>query len=482
MRFTTMVLGGALTALSCGSDSAGPVERGGECDDEGAVCVAGLVCAPVTDGTARCFSPVFLRGEVTDSMDATAIEGAHVIALDDQGSAITSVAVTGPDGRYEVELPVERDAEGNPVDETFTLQSSAQGYQPFPGGLRVSLPISTADAEDSDDTHVIESTLTDVTLIALADAEDLQRISGVLSSGETDDDLAGVLVVAKGGDTVIYATTDSDGSFTLFNAPDGEYEVRAYADGLQVEPETVVVDGEAASGVALSATGESTSTVSGSIQLVNAGGADGTSVLLVVDDTFDEALVRGEAPRGLRAPGVGEPLIDGSFEISGVPDGRYVLLAAYENDDLVRDPDTNIAGTDIVRVEVAAPDPPVFVPGNVTSFKVTEALATVSPGAEAPEAVTSAPTLTWADDSSEDYYEVRVFDAFGELVWSELDVPSVSGNDTVSVEYEGPLDAGMYYQFRVQSWRQPGNGAAAPISATEDLRGVFFRPAEDGDE
>jgi hypothetical protein len=42
------------------------------------------------------------------------------------------------------------------------------------------------------------------------------------------------------------------------------------------------------------------------------------------------------------------------------------------------------------------------------------------------------------------------------------------------VSYEGPLDPGMYYQFRVSSWRQPGGGNAAAISTSEDLRGVFF--------
>jgi hypothetical protein len=69
-----------------------------------------------------------------------------------------------------------------------------------------------------------------------------------------------------------------------------------------------------------------------------------------------------------------------------------------------------------------------------------------------------------------------VFDAFGTEVWSSLMLPAVSGSDTASVQYEGPLDPGMYYQFRVTSWRAPG-GDAAPISATEDLRGVFFTPA-----
>jgi len=84
----------------------------------------------------------------------------------------------------------------------------------------------------------------------------------------------------------------------------------------------------------------------------------------------------------------------------------------------------------------------------------------------------------WADDASENWYDVRVFDAFGDEVWNALEIPEVSGSPTVSLQYEGPLEPGMYYQFRVSSWRQPGMGAAAPISTTEDLRGVFFLPPE----
>jgi hypothetical protein len=167
--------------------------------------------------------------------------------------------------------------------------------------------------------------------------------------------------------------------------------------------------------------------------------------------------------------------VSGDFSIQGVPEGRYVVLAAYENDDLVRDPDTNISGTGFVHIEVLAGEAEVVLD---ESFKVTEALATVAPGANGPETVGSAPTLEWADDSSEDWYDVRVFDAFGEEVWNSLEVPGVSGQDTVKVDYEGPLEPGMYYQFRVSSWRQPGNGDAAPISTTEDLQGVFFLPSE----
>jgi hypothetical protein len=168
--------------------------------------------------------------------------------------------------------------------------------------------------------------------------------------------------------------------------------------------------------------------------------------------------------------------VDGDFTIEGVPAGTYVVLAAYENDLLVRDPDTNIGGTGFVHIEVTAGEASF---GIADSFKVTEALAIVSPGAMGPEAVDGSPTLEWADDSSEDWYDVRVYDAFGVEVWNSLEIPGVSGSQTVTLEYGGPLDPGMYYQFRVTSWRQPGNGDPAPISSTEDLRGVFYLPASD---
>ena len=42
-----------------------------------------------------------------------------------------------------------------------------------------------------------------------------------------------------------------------------------------------------------------------------------------------------------------------------------------------------------------------------------------------------------------------------------------------AVPYGGPMEPGMYYQFRATSWRTPG-GMPGPISTTEDLRGVFY--------
>ena len=151
--------------------------------------------------------------------------------------------------------------------------------------------------------------------------------------------------------------------------------------------------------------------------------------------------------------------------IKDVPDGKYVVLAAFENDGLVRDPDLAIGGTQIVHITVAGQAQTIG-----TSFKVTGALAVVSPGATKLDEVTGTPKLVWAADSGEDHYEVRVFDALGAKTWENLMVPSSGGGTDVTVDYGGPaLKPGMIYQFRATSIKNGGS----PISTTEDLKGVF---------
>jgi hypothetical protein len=246
--------------------------------------------------------------------------------------------------------------------------------------------------------------------------------------------------------------------------------VSGYAAGVALEAAEANVEGAPVTGVDLTQADIALGSISGSVQIVNAPGGAATSVVLVVESTFDDTFVRGEVPRGLRTPLSGPPDVDGGFVIADVPPGRYVVLAAFENDGLVRDPDPNIAGTQILHVEM--PSPGVEIAAE-DSFKVTEALTIISPGADDPEPVSGNPTFMWVDDSSEDFYSIVVYDSFGNLVWEDQDVPSVSGGD-VSVSYAGPaLEKGMYYQFRATSFRSPG-GNVGPIATTEDLRGVFY--------
>lgn len=400
--------------------------------------------------------PVVLRGHVV-STSGTAIAGAVVSALDVNDAPVAIPTVTGTAGEYELDVSAAR-------NQSIRLQAAASGYESFPSGIRRSIPIDLAGAVEMGPILVVQNLATNVSLEPLTDASGLGSLAGTTPGG------GGVLVVAE-GPAVLSTISALDGSYVLFNLLPGTYQVRGYAAGRQFVPGSAVITaGQQTADVVLAVSNSPLGSVSGNVSLVNAPGGSKTSVVLVVAATFNAVLQRGDVPPGLRAPRTGVPSVSGAFTIGDVPDGTYKVLAAFENDGLVRDPDPNIAGTQIVEVTVN---------GNATqiptTFKITGALAVASPGAgDRPEAVSGTPTLSWADDSSEDFYTVEVFDTTGNTVWSDGAVPSVSGSPTVSVVYGGPaLELGRTYQFRATSWRD-AQGVPGPISHTEDLRGVFI--------
>jgi hypothetical protein len=413
---------------------------------------------------------------VFDSASGNPIEGAHVIAVDKTGAAATDVAITSSDGVYELQVPVVREPDGSLNEGIYTLRISAPDYLPYPHGIRPALPIDASQATHREDGGwLLENAATEIALIALKEEKQGQgSISGsIVVSGATSP--AGVLVVLEGvPEGSLFTFSDKSGRYTLFNVPEGSWEIQGYKAFLQLDAVTVALAaGEAKTGIELISNTKSYGTVTGSINIVNAPGGSATSVVLVPESTFNETFVKGEVPPGLRAPAPPEsPSITGDFTIAGVPDGQYVVLAAFENDFLVRDPDPSIAGTQILHIQV--PDSSSYEIDIAASFKVTESLVVVSPGATAPELVTGNPVFIWEDDSSEIKYSIVVYNAFGEEVWRNDDLPKVTGSPQVTVTYgAGPLQAGMYYQFRATSWRSDG-----PISQTEDLLGVFYTAAD----
>jgi hypothetical protein len=459
-------------------------EKGSSCDpdaDEGeGVCADGLSCSPSVSspGDHICATPYLFRGQVYDALDESPIEGALIAALDATNAPVTDVVESDADGNYELEVPVPRDENGDPADGVkFTLMAQAQDYQPFPAGTRPAIPVSIegatpedGDDEDEDPDHdVVENATTEIAMIPLGDDESGGgRVEGTVLG----DDVAGALVVAEGfGEPARWASADLSGHYVLFNVPEGSGSIVGYRAGLQIEPAEIDVAGEDVADVDLETSTEGLGSVSGSVQIVNAGGISQTSVVLVPSSVFNENLERGPVPFGLREPDPGLAIetdgVEGAFTVDGVGDGTYKVLAAFENDLLVRDPDESIAGTQILEITIDGDDIDIN-----DGFKITEALAVIGPGKDDPEVVTGTPSFRWDDDSSEDGYHVVLFDALGELVW-ETDIDGVSGGD-VSVNYGGPdLEGGMYYQFRATSMKM-GNS----ISRTEDLRGVFVYGAE----
>lgn len=439
-------------------------------DPDGGPCAPGLVCDPVAGSEDFvCGTPLQIHGMVVDALTLMPLPGALINGLDRTGAPLGLIAVSDAVGHFELPVTAPRDPTGEiAADAKYTLQGFAVDYQPFPSGIRVALPISAGEAvlDQTLGAYVIENPGTTVGLVQLPSG---QR-GGVTVTGHVRGVApGGALVVAEGAVPTSYGVSDAAGAYTLFNVHDGAVNVVGYRRGLELKPHAITVAGAALVDIDLEVIAEGVdrlATVSGSVQLVNAGDGVGTSVVLVPLSVFNGNLLRGPVPFGLRAPDPGlGPDIRGDWTIRGVPAGTYKVLAAFENDDLVRDPDLNIGGTELQELTVTAGQD-TSPPG---SFKVTGALAVTSPGRDEPEAVQGTPIFVFADDSSEDRYVVRVFDVFGELRWEDTMVPKVAGSTTVQVNYGGPALPAGYYQFRAISVRKD-----VPISATEDLRGVFL--------
>jgi hypothetical protein len=466
------------TAAGCNKDLPVGGEIGEACTptDE-TPCVAGLSCEQLADGSGSvCGGIVELRGMVIDAIDETPLVGARVLALDDTGAPVSDVAISDADGNYVLPIAVPRDTDGNPSTAiTMTLSASAHAYQLYPSGLQPAFPVSTddiMDAEDDpdneDDDHIsfIQNASTTIGLLPLGNSDGF-TLSGRVATEE--DETGGTLVTAEGASGV-YTIADRSGAFTLFNVPGGATTLRGYRGGLQILPEMIEDVDANMDGIVLELSAEGLSTVTGSVSIVNGGDGTDTSVVMIPTALFSPVFEFGPVPFGLRAPEPGvAPNVSGAWTIADVPAGTYKIIAALENDFFVRDPDTSIAGTDILELTVVAGENVDLQDG----FKVTGALGVVGPGAEEPEEVTGTPTFVFDDDSSEDRYEVVVHNALGMEIWRDDQIPSVSGSATVTVEYGGPaLTPGMYYRFQATSWKD-GNPAPSPISRTEDLRGVF---------
>ncbi len=457
---------------------------GEACDPSGGEdapeCEAGLVCEQVdsADGFV-CGAPLEIRGLVIDAMTEAPIADALVAALDETGTPVGDSTRSDANGHYVLQVHARRDPSGELASAIkWTMFSAAVDYAPFPGGIRPAIPVDATGAieetvEEDDDEHtihVIENITTTIALLHLPESGGF-TVAGTVGGEEP----GGTLVVAEGGEGVgRYSIADASGHYVIFNVPTGAASIRGYRVGLELEPTSATVADADLEAVDLEVVAEGVdelTTLSGSVNIVNAPGGSATSVVLVPVSVFDTVLERGPVPMGLRAPSPPEaPTVSSAFSILGVPSGTYKALAAFENDGLVRDPDTSIGGTNLQEVTVPRGAGTTAVP---EGFKVTGALTVISPGADAPEWTDAAPDLVWADDSSEDGYHLWVYDAFGNLVWEVPEVPRVTGNSEVRVAWDGPaLETGMAYQFRVASYHDEGEQVF--IAKSEDLRGVFF--------
>jgi len=260
----------------------------------------------------------------------------------------------------------------------------------------------------------------------------------------------------------------------LFNLPAGTYTLRGYRVGQGfTSVDVTLTAGEDKAGVALAVDAAAQlSRITGGINIVNP-----------QTTTTETLIVLAVASTGEVPPGLSKMTVNKAFEISDVPPGAYDILASFNNDDLVLDPDPSQLPRPI-RINL-----PADAPGGMLatgSFKVTGDVGIVGPGTGALEELPVAAaglTLRWMDDSSEDFYGIEVFDAFGTRIWGSASSRTVepvvkSAKNTSSIAYGGPaLTPGQVYQWRITSYQCKVTAVPCTmmdaIAYSENLRGVF---------
>ncbi len=433
-------------------------------------CLDGMRCeAVIGDLRHGCFLPVFIAGRIFDLSENgyPPIEGARVSATNVKTGEGTDVVLSDAFGNYAIPLSLPRQRTGMPAPgEVYILRAVAKDYEPYPSVIRASLPILMDVFTKTATGFFVTSGFLDIGLLPLPE----EKQGGVTVSGHLSEPLSGVLIIARCPTASCpYTYTDKEGFFAFFNVQPGDYEMAALKSGMSFTSVPVTVADSDISDIFIERIADPTlGSISGQVNIVNAPGGLKTSVVLMAEETFIPGFDKGEMIPGLRAPAPPEPPnITGAYTISGIPAGNYVVLAAFENDYLVRDPDPGIAGTQVLHLTI--PDSGGNWDLSLDNFKVTEAIAIIYPGAEGPELVDSSENLVfrWKDDSSETHYDIKIFNAYGTIVW-EKTIPGATGTAEVSLVYDGAKLSG-YYQWRVTSLK-----SGKPISLSEDLRGIFY--------
>jgi hypothetical protein len=259
----------AMLGTGCGDDGPCDFNANTGCDD-------GKACERVQDSAEPiCAAPVVVTGRVFDLDTNKGIAGARILGLDANNAAISFVAISDASGNYSLGIPTLRTADGAPTTiPEITLRADVEGYLTFPSGIRPALPVDTSAPQMEGGRLVIASSVTDIGMLPIAaGGPALGTIHGHVAENPTD---AGMLVVAEVGGKGFSALADREGDFTIYNVPEGEAEVAAYALGYNYDraAATVVAAKEVEVNLALSEA--AASTVSGSVQIVNGQAGEAT--------------------------------------------------------------------------------------------------------------------------------------------------------------------------------------------------------------
>jgi len=441
-----------------GGDSAVVARHEGESCDATMLCEGALVCEPAVAGGSICGVPFIVAGRAVDAASGLGVANATVLLIDEQELAVTDLVTTAADGRFEVTLSVARGAGGIPSDASKpTLRIDATAYASHPNLIEdalVVVPSTAARAVDSTSYKTPESDVT-ARLVPYNPGGTVHTISGRVTATTA----SGQLIVAHGTASMRpTALSDRDGDFVLFNVPAGMHDVQAYRVGSSGTPLSVDVSSADATGVSLVTT-TTTGSVSGTILFVSSPFPASVTMRLAVADGFVGAFLRGPF-----VPGVAVST-SGSYSLTGVPFGDFVVVASDDNDGVIADPDTSL-GSSYPQVSIASSSN-VMLGGTI---RITPAVHLIDPAGPTTMQMGVTSPFRWTDVSGEQAYVVQIYDATGIQKFQSAALPPGSGEDQLYQYTGGSLVTGLPYRVNVLALK---NGAV--IDVVEQRLGRVIR-------
>lgn len=400
----------------------------------------------------------------TDPKDAVA--NANIVLLDEAGDPVNNFT-SDTDGA--VSAP-------NLPTGSYQLKISAQGFNSSPAPRIPPLPITISGNQ---------TTVVIVELFPIDAITPIGTITGIVTD-QSDNAVAGALVIAEVGAESYTTISAANGSYVLHNVAEGSADLTAFISSLNfptLTAVTVTVDSVTADQNIVAET-EATGSISGNLNFVAGGSAK------IADVTLVDVGTREVIP-GMRV----FTNSSNNYTMSGLPDGNFEIIASLENDGIVIDPDESVTQGDPL-VDVAAG----VVTPSTKDFKVTGAVEVDTPATPVNNVVpelTATPTFRWhtaSSYSSFNDYAIEVVNESGDTVWGGfgpvgpvkdvalLTLAKGENTDTagnITIAYAGTvLEPGRYYQLRIYAMSDVAVSADYPqgyklLSTTENLNGIF---------
>ncbi|WP_245558467.1 MSCRAMM family protein [Fulvivirga imtechensis] len=398
-----------------------------------------------------------LEGTVTDIETGSGIENVQIIVFDVESSLPTETTLsTDASGTFS----------GTFSPGTYYLKFFKQGYEAVPPrGIEAVAFSVEAGGTVSQSAEMSPSAVINGGFI-----------SGKAATGSAG--VAGALIVAEDlANEKAYSTiSDKDGNYSIYNIPQGSYEVKAYL--LNYSSNVVSAN--------LSANTE-TSGINIDLTEGASGSLTGTVRNLATDNKdVDVSLVHPITKETI--PGLTTVSANLAYTISNIPDGTYIARATYKNDERVMDPD-RIA-------KFGEPEVTFNAGGALTlTFDITGSIKlntpTNDPSSTQPIEITSTtPTFAWTAYSSTSDYVIEVVDvATGNVIWGGLDYSGAdpvknivipSSQKTIQYNEDGnatmaELVPGRTYRWKVYASKNDQNSTTGwtLISSSEDQLGLI---------